>query len=77
VGRESIRINRGRRVKGLSSSSFLAINAKEEKVLSPKQKDSNNNSKFSKTKGRKLISIDILVSLKIFIWYLIWFQNFT
>jgi hypothetical protein len=42
---EKVLDSTGGEFKGLSSSSFLAINAKEEKVLSPKQKDRNTISK--------------------------------
>jgi hypothetical protein len=49
----------GANAKGLSSSSFLAINAKGEKVLSPKQKD------------RTTISNWIFQKEVFFNWYLI------
>jgi hypothetical protein len=52
----------GEKVKGLSSSPFLAINVKGEKVLSPKQKDRTTISNFQNLK-EEIISIFISVSL--------------
>jgi hypothetical protein len=76
-GGKSFRPQRGRIVKGSQVLHFWQLMPKGEKVLSPKQKDRTTISKFSKKLKEEIISIGISVSLKIFNWYLIWFQNFN
>jgi hypothetical protein len=68
---------KGENLKGSQVLRFWRLMPKGEKVLSPKQKDRTTIFKFFQKLKEESILIGILVSLKIFNWYLIWFQNFT
>ena len=70
---ENIRPQRGR-IKGLSSSPFLAINAKGGESIKPKAKGPHHHFKIFKNQRKKLFQS---VFELIFNWYLIWFQNFN
>jgi hypothetical protein len=64
---------RGELKKGLSSSSFLAINAKGGESIKLKAKGPHHHFKIFKNQRKKLFQS---VFELIFNWYLIWFQNF-
>jgi hypothetical protein len=64
-GGESIRLHRGRNL-GLSSSPFLAINAKGGESIKPKAKGPHHHFKKIQKPKEEIISIGISGSLKIF-----------